>query len=107
MDATRRSGQDQERRDLTIGFVATLLGLAAFGVMADLIRPAELSALDTHLVPFVRALASPPVTSAMESVSLLGSVGVLGAIVFVSSVGLIVGGRPRSDAAFLVTTAIG
>ncbi len=73
----------EEPRKAKIGFLllgAILVAAAAllfFGWLAEEVLEADTQRFDTFLRTAIHRLASPPMTSIMEAISLLGSVGVL------------------------------
>src|SRR6266849_5259432 len=76
----------EEPRKAKIGFLllgAILVAAAAllfFGWLAEEVLEADTQRFDTFVRTAIHRLASPPMTSIMEVISLLGSVGVLVAL---------------------------
>jgi membrane-associated phospholipid phosphatase len=90
---------------LAVGFVAALLAMIFFGLLADRIYLQESFALDTYANPFLHSISSPMLDSVMNGITSLGSVEIVGAF-YILAIVLLLSRGLRTDALFL-TVAIG
>ena len=88
------------------GILVAAIALLFFGWLAEEVLEADTQRFDTLLRTAIHRLASPPITSVMELISLLGSVGVLVALSLLTISLFYYLHRPRA-ATLLATTMAG